>query len=85
MTDRSDDQDPLDDIQPTIVGSRAPGMPRWVKVFLITAVALIAIMVIAMVASGGRHGPGRHTSSEALSTAALHPIVLVAEPAVPSR
>ena len=85
MTDRPDDPDPLDNTQPAIVGRPDPGMPRWVKAFLITALALIAIMVIAMIASGGRHGPGRHTSSQAVTTAALHPVVLVTVPAVASR
>ena len=40
-------------------------MPRWVKVFLITAAALVVLMVALMLVSGGQHGPGRHRSSSA--------------------
>jgi hypothetical protein len=39
------------------------GLPRWVKVFVITALGLALLMVVAMLLSGGRHGPGRHFSS----------------------
>lgn len=40
-------------------------MPRWVKVFLITAAVLVVLMIALMLASGGQHGPGRHVSSSA--------------------
>jgi hypothetical protein len=39
------------------------GVPRWVKVFVITALGLALVMVVVMLLSGGRHGPGRHFSS----------------------
>ena len=39
------------------------GVPRWVKVFVITALGLAFLMVVLMLLSGGRHGPGRHFSS----------------------
>ena len=39
------------------------GVPRWVKVFVITALGLALLMVVLMLLSGGRHGPGRHFSS----------------------
>jgi hypothetical protein len=39
------------------------GMPRWVKVFAVTAVALLLLAAVVMILSGGQHGPGRHTSS----------------------
>jgi hypothetical protein len=39
----------------------AVAMPRWVKVFLIIAAALVVLMVAV---SGGQHGPGRHLSSD---------------------
>jgi hypothetical protein len=39
------------------------GVPRWVKVFVITALGFVLLMVVAMLLSGGRHGPGRHFSS----------------------
>jgi hypothetical protein len=38
-------------------------MPRWVKIFIAAAVALIVLMVVAMLLIGGHHGPGRHLSS----------------------
>ena len=41
-------------------GSSTTGMPRWVKVFLIVAVALAVLAVVAMLVTGGEHGPGRH-------------------------
>jgi hypothetical protein len=41
------------------------GMPRWVKAFLITAAALVLLMVAVMLIMGGDHGPGRHLSSAA--------------------
>jgi hypothetical protein len=39
------------------------GVPRWVKVFVVTALGLVLLMVVVMLLSGGRHGPGRHLSS----------------------
>ncbi|HKX15012.1 MAG TPA: hypothetical protein VJN19_07455 [Propionibacteriaceae bacterium] len=39
------------------------GVPRWVKVFVITALGVALLMVLLMLVSGGRHGPGRHFSS----------------------
>ena len=39
------------------------GVPRWVKGFVITALGLVMVMVVVMLLSGGRHGPGRHLSS----------------------
>lgn len=39
------------------------GAPRWVKVSGILAIALVLLIVIVMLASGGRHGPGRHLRS----------------------
>lgn len=36
-------------------------MPRWVKVSLIVAAALVAVFILAKVTGvGGDHGPGRH-------------------------
>jgi hypothetical protein len=37
------------------------GPPRWVKVFGIIALALVALLLILLLA-GGNHGPGRHQS-----------------------
>ena len=39
------------------------GVPRWVKVFVVTALGLALLIVVVMLVSGGRHGPGRHLSS----------------------
>ena len=38
-------------------------VPRWVKVFGIAAILLLALAIVVMLLSGGRHGPGRHLSS----------------------
>lgn len=40
---------------------RAPAMPRWVKVFVIVALVLAVLVVIALLTGG--HGPSRHMSS----------------------
>lgn len=39
------------------------GAPRWVKVSGLIATVLVVLVLIAMLASGGRHGPGRHLRS----------------------
>jgi len=44
-------------------------VPRWVKAFLIGVVAVVLLLIAAMVITGGRHGPGRHQSSPAPTTA----------------
>ena len=49
----------------------ATGMPRWVKVFLLVAVAIVVLGVVAMLLVGGGHGPGRHQST----TTASHQVV----------
>jgi len=40
------------------------GAPRWVKVFVIIALVLAVLIVIALLTGGGPggHGPGRHMS-----------------------
>jgi len=47
-------------------------VPRWVKVFVITAVGLALLMVVLMLLSGGRHGPGRHLSSAKFDAPAVY-------------
>ena len=37
-----------------------PGTPRWVKLSGIVVLILVLLVVGAMVALGGQHGPGRH-------------------------
>ena len=45
-------------------GRDYPGMPRWVKLAGIVALALVLLVVVLMVAGvGGQHGPGRHLPS----------------------
>lgn len=44
-----------------------PGMPRWVKISGIFAAVLMLAAVIAIFASGGGHGPGRHLSSSSIT------------------
>jgi hypothetical protein len=39
------------------------GVPRWVKLFGIAAILLLALAIVVMLLSGGQHGPGRHLSS----------------------
>lgn len=42
------------------------GMPRWVKVLLIVATLIVAILVVTQIAGvGGGHGPGRHGAAPA--------------------
>jgi hypothetical protein len=48
------------------------GVPRWVKVFVITALGLVLLMVVAMLLSGGQHGPGRHLSSAKFDAPVMH-------------
>ena len=38
-----------------------PGVPRWVKVFALIALAVLLVFVVAMLL-GGEHGPGLHSS-----------------------
>jgi hypothetical protein len=47
-------------------------LPRWVKVFVITALGLALLMVVAMLLSGGQHGPGRHLSSAGFDTPVVY-------------
>jgi hypothetical protein len=52
-------------------------MPRWVKVFLIIAAVVVVAMIAVMVATGGRHGPGRHLSSARLEPGATDVVTSV--------
>jgi hypothetical protein len=42
------------------------GIPRWVKVFIVVAATVLLLMVVAMLITGGQHGPGRHLSASAM-------------------
>ena len=48
------------DTQPSPPAAPENGMPRWVKVSLIIALALVALFGIAKLVGSGNHGPGRH-------------------------
>ena len=50
------------------------GVPRWVKVFVVVAVAIAVLGVVAMLLVGGEHGPGRHRSA----TLTSHQLVVTA-------
>ncbi|WP_299169066.1 hypothetical protein [uncultured Arthrobacter sp.] len=39
-----------------------PGVPRWVKIFALVALAVVLGFVIVML-FGGEHGPGMHSSA----------------------
>jgi hypothetical protein len=44
-----------------------PGVPRWVKVFLLVTAGIVVLGVAVMLLVGGDHGPGRHQSAPAPS------------------
>lgn len=52
--------DPHD--RPAADPASSAGLPRWVKLFAIIAAVLIVVFIILQVATGGKHGPGRHLS-----------------------
>ena len=41
-------------------GPAHPGMPRWVKVFVIIGAALLGLLIATQFIGDGGHGPGRH-------------------------
>ena len=41
------------------------GLPGWVKIFGIVAIALIVLVVVLLLVGGGNHGPGRHVGGDA--------------------
>jgi hypothetical protein len=45
---------------------RIADIPRWVKVFVVVAATVLLLMVVAMLITGGQHGPGRHLSASAM-------------------
>jgi hypothetical protein len=42
-------------------------IPRWVKVFVVVAATVLLLMVLAMLITGGQHGPSRHQSAPSIS------------------
>jgi hypothetical protein len=62
--------EPARPVEPDLAVSRSgrrtgwvAGVPRWVKIFVITTLALVLLMVVVMLLAGGQHGPGRHLSA----------------------
>ena len=39
-----------------------PGTPRWVKVTGIVVLVVVVLAIVAALALGGDHGPGRHVA-----------------------
>jgi hypothetical protein len=69
-----------------------PGMPRWVKAFLIIALILVVVLVIGLItgrAGPGGHGPSRHLGSgdpsELASTVIPDPRAGAADPGARRR
>ena len=74
MADSSRDRDskPQQD-QAAVSGDSgaSPGMPRWVKVFVIVGLAVVFLVAVAKITGvGGDHGPGRHGGGD--GTSAVH-------------
>ena len=54
-----------------------PGVPRWLKVSGLIALALAVLILVLLLIVGGRHGPGRHaleTDTAAASVTATLPL-----------
>lgn len=49
--------------------SRPPSMPGWLKILLIALLVVAVIGAVAMLVSGGDHGPGRHAMTSVLQLA----------------
>lgn len=45
-------------------------MPRWVKISLAVAAVVVLVVLVALL-SGGQHGPGRHLSAPHMGTGEL--------------
>jgi hypothetical protein len=64
----SDGPGPSDDLRESDRPPAEGGMPRWVKVFIIIAAVIAAIVIIGLLTGkagpGGGHGPGRHMGLE---------------------
>jgi len=52
-------------------------MPKWVRWTLLAVLAVIVILALAAVVIGGDHGPGRHMSAPALTTAGTAAVPLL--------
>ena len=60
----------------TDAGREYTGMPGWVKWFVIAAVVLAVVLLVAKLVGGGEHGSGRHMSqapsTETVFASAIH-------------
>ncbi|WP_433786842.1 hypothetical protein ACQPX6_08430 [Actinomycetospora sp. CA-101289] len=55
------DEAPRDRLEPADPQEiESSGLPRWVKISLVIAVALVLVAIAVMALSGSEHGPGRH-------------------------
>ena len=75
MADRGRDRhaEPAGDAVVGRDGGPNPGMPRWVRVFLIVGLAVVLLLVVASLTGvGGEHGPGRHGSGGETPSSAVH-------------
>ena len=48
----------------TSPAAQPPGIPRWVKVSGLVVASIVVVLVAAMLALGGDHGPGRHLGGD---------------------
>jgi hypothetical protein len=46
--------------EPNSGGDDGHRMPRWVKGFIVAAVAAVLLVVVVLLVSGSGHGPSRH-------------------------
>jgi len=67
MADRSRYPDAGDNTGLVPNRERPPRMPRWVRLSAVIVGVLIVLAVVVMLASGGQHGPARHTSTSGMS------------------
>lgn len=66
MTGSRSGMGPVDEPAAEVERELHAGMPRWVKVSLILALAVVLLFVVAKVmGAGGDHGPGRHAGGGA--------------------
>lgn len=63
-------------------GDGAPPMPRWVKILGLVLLAVALAAILAMLVSGGQHGPRRHGALSASITGTACTMTMT--PALPS-